>query len=155
MPKTNTPCIGTCSCTYGDAICRGCKRYDDEVRDWNGMDDAQKAPIWDRLSVVRDVAIGEWFSIADPERLAAAMDKNNIRRQPQYGPLGWLDELLRACKTEHPPYERIGVVPIAEVGAMTLPEVRERIQDRLLAESFLARVVMHPRRDNELEPGGF
>lgn len=30
-----TPCEGTCSCTQGDSICRGCKRTDEEVRDWN------------------------------------------------------------------------------------------------------------------------
>lgn len=30
-----TPCVGTCSCTQGDSVCRGCNRTDEEVRDWN------------------------------------------------------------------------------------------------------------------------
>ena len=31
----SSPCIGICSTTYGDTICRGCGRTAEEVRDWN------------------------------------------------------------------------------------------------------------------------
>ena len=29
--RTRTPCVGICSTTYGDDVCRGCKRFSFEV----------------------------------------------------------------------------------------------------------------------------
>ena len=43
-----TPCVGLCSTTF-DAICRGCGRSADEVRDWLWLDDAARAAVWQRL----------------------------------------------------------------------------------------------------------
>jgi len=47
-----TPCVGICSCTLGDDVCRGCVRTADEVRDWNGYTDSQKIKVLDRLKVM-------------------------------------------------------------------------------------------------------
>lgn len=29
-----SPCVGRCSCTLGDDVCRGCGRTFEQVRDW-------------------------------------------------------------------------------------------------------------------------
>ena len=48
MP-VRTPCIGVCSTTYGDLVCRGCKRFAHEIVEWNGYSDDQRLLIRDRL----------------------------------------------------------------------------------------------------------
>ena len=40
--RTKKPCVGICSCTLGDPVCRGCGLTDEEVRDWNGYTEQQK-----------------------------------------------------------------------------------------------------------------
>ncbi|NCX93995.1 MAG: DUF1289 domain-containing protein, partial [Gammaproteobacteria bacterium] len=45
-----TPCIGICSTVYGGDVCRGCKRFADEVVEWNGFDSDRKRAILDRLA---------------------------------------------------------------------------------------------------------
>lgn len=45
MIKTKSPCIGKCSCTLGDDVCRGCGRTAEQVRDWNGYTEEQKAEV--------------------------------------------------------------------------------------------------------------
>jgi len=44
-----SPCIGQCSTTYGDDICKGCGRTFIEVINWIIFDDAEKAVVWSRL----------------------------------------------------------------------------------------------------------
>lgn len=154
--RIGTPCIGTCSCTFGDAICRGCKRYDTEVRDWNALSDAERQETWARLNSTREQVLGRWFEVTDPERLAQAMDANAIRRQPNYSPLAWVEDLLRACKTQHPPYERIGIRPFNGAEKTDLVTLRAEIQDKLLAETLIVRLTT-TRRDavqSEFAPGG-
>jgi len=45
MQKVKTPCVGQCSCTLGDDVCRGCDRTAAEVRDWNGYTEAKKKQV--------------------------------------------------------------------------------------------------------------
>ncbi|MES2534312.1 MAG: DUF1289 domain-containing protein [Pseudomonadota bacterium] len=47
--KPDSPCIGYCSTTFGDDFCKGCGRHFMEVINWNAMDSAQKAVIWERV----------------------------------------------------------------------------------------------------------
>jgi len=49
---SDSPCIGICSTTYGDFVCRGCKRFAHEVTGWNRYTDAQREVVWERLSTL-------------------------------------------------------------------------------------------------------
>ena len=51
--KTRTPCVGICSTTYGDEVCRGCKRFYFEVINWNKYDEDEKDAIWTRLESLK------------------------------------------------------------------------------------------------------
>ena len=43
---SDTPCIGFCSSSqFGDKRCRGCGRFDFEIREWNTLDDQQKKEV--------------------------------------------------------------------------------------------------------------
>ena len=52
--KKRTPCVGICSTTYGDLVCRGCKRFAHEIVEWNGYDEVQQDAVRERLQRLRD-----------------------------------------------------------------------------------------------------
>ena len=51
--RTRTPCVGICSTTYGDDVCRGCKRFIHEVINWNSFKPEEKEAVWKRLENVK------------------------------------------------------------------------------------------------------
>ena len=44
--KVKTPCVGVCSTVFGDQVCRGCKRFQHEVIEWNGYSDFEKETVY-------------------------------------------------------------------------------------------------------------
>lgn len=64
-----TPCIGVCSTTYGDLVCRGCKRFAHEIVGWNGYQEHQRELIWERLHALLGQSVRVHLRIVDEERL--------------------------------------------------------------------------------------
>lgn len=59
--KTNKPCVGICSTTLGDDVCRGCGLTSEDVVGWNGYEEDRKREIVGRLAREREVvAISRW-----------------------------------------------------------------------------------------------
>lgn len=44
-----TPCIGVCSTSLGDDVCRGCGRTLEEIRDWASLTHKEREAIMQRL----------------------------------------------------------------------------------------------------------
>ena len=65
-----TPCIGLCSTTFGDLVCRGCKRYVHEIVGWNGFSEGQQRIVIARLDRLRGEALRAHAVICDATRLA-------------------------------------------------------------------------------------
>lgn len=42
---SSSPCIGRCTLTTGDTVCRGCGRTEEEFRDWNSYTDERKIEV--------------------------------------------------------------------------------------------------------------
>lgn len=57
--------MGICSTTYGDLVCRGCKRFAHEIVEWNGYSPDQRETIWSRLEETRSQAVTQAFMIVD------------------------------------------------------------------------------------------
>lgn len=54
MKFKRSPCVGLCSTTYGDDICRGCYRTRHEVVEWNRLTDEQKNLIVERIKTWKE-----------------------------------------------------------------------------------------------------
>ena len=65
MQTRRTPCVGICSTTYGDLVCRGCKRFAHEIVQWNGYDEDQQSIIWSRLNSLRDEVTLYFLQVSD------------------------------------------------------------------------------------------
>jgi predicted Fe-S protein YdhL (DUF1289 family) len=46
----SSPCIGYCSTSLGDIVCKGCGRTAEEIDRWLQLDDEQIRLIWDRVN---------------------------------------------------------------------------------------------------------
>ena len=57
--------MGICSTTYGDLVCRGCKRFAHEIVQWNGYEAQQQQQIWSRLQSLRDEVVEHTLSVID------------------------------------------------------------------------------------------
>ena len=78
VKRKRTPCVGICSTTYGDLVCRGCKRFAHEIVAWNGYDEEQREQVWHRLTHIRDEVVALNLTVANRYRFQVACKKANI-----------------------------------------------------------------------------
>lgn len=93
------PCIGVCSTTYGDSVCRGCRRYSFEIIHWNQFTLLEKKMIWIRLEQSRVTLLRNVFIIIDQQRLDAALAEYKIPRIPGRSPYWAIYELIKKLAT--------------------------------------------------------
>lgn len=141
-----TPCIGVCSTTFGDTVCRGCKRFLHEIVDWNRYTEAQKTLVWQRLNSLLRTVMGNYFVVQDAALLAEQLAFQNIRRQPQLTPEGWLPELLKAAGSRTLDWDAFGVLYL---GPTTLTP--RALYDQISAEVYALAQAHYDR--NHRMPG--
>ena len=73
-----TPCVGICSTTYGDLVCRGCKRFAHEIVQWNGYDETQQDVVRERLTRLRDEILEALLVCEEPGLLQAALSEAGL-----------------------------------------------------------------------------
>ena len=74
----STPCIGVCSTTYGDLVCRGCKRFAHEIVGWNGFAESQRNTVWQRLEELRDGALERFVEVTDAQLLRSCAARMRV-----------------------------------------------------------------------------
>ena len=95
-----TPCVGICSTTFGDLVCRGCKRFSHEIVDWNSYDDAQKETIWERLETFKKQVVRQIVRFKDQDRFQSAIAAQKIKEPEDYQAVYLLlQRLVRHSKT--------------------------------------------------------
>ena len=107
MPDpAGSPCIGVCSTTYGDLVCRGCHRFAHEVSEWNGYGDAQRVTVRRRLDQLRSGAAAHCLSAERIEQLASLAGSVRLRRTSGMAPPTVAHEVLRrlVLKRRPPPW---------------------------------------------------
>ena len=73
-----TPCVGICSTTYGDLVCRGCKRFAHEIVQWNGYDATQQDAVRERLTRLRDEILEALLVCDEPGLLQATLSEAGL-----------------------------------------------------------------------------
>ena len=73
--KTRSPCVGICSTTYGDLVCRGCRRFAHEIVGWNGYTEEQKVSILERLKQIKKEVVSQHLHIANHPRFEELCDE--------------------------------------------------------------------------------
>lgn len=133
--RIHTPCIGVCSTGIGDSVCRGCKRFDYEVIQWNGYSEQEKSAIDSRLAQLLGSVVARRLAIVDIDLLQQQLDLQQIRYAGYRNPYCWLYELLRAGAGQITETEIYGFNRLAIAGEKSLVEIRNDIDRELYALS--------------------
>ena len=89
-----TPCIGVCSTTYGDDICRGCRRFRHEITSWIEYTDSEKSIINRRLEKFKITVLEEKFTVINPDTFKEALLQAKIRFNQDLQPICWIFDLF-------------------------------------------------------------
>ncbi|MBD63172.1 MAG: hypothetical protein CMD68_03730 [Gammaproteobacteria bacterium] len=108
--KASTPCLGICSTTYGDNVCKGCKRFVHEVINWNKYAIPEKELVNSRLESFKLTVLKTRFSVTDPELLSSRLHDQGINFNDSYDPLTWIFDLLRAAGSQDLDLHQFGVI---------------------------------------------
>lgn len=149
--KVPTPCVGICSTTYGDVVCRGCRRYLHEVIDWNRFSDTEKRLIWQRLDALLEQVLPASFRIDDADLLRSRLEHYRIPFRENGSPWTWLYALLKATAKQlqgHP--EELGEFGVTRIdhSPLTLPQLREKLNADLhqLASAYYEKDFLRAAR---------
>ncbi|MDP2228738.1 MAG: DUF1289 domain-containing protein [Moraxellaceae bacterium] len=135
--KVPTPCIGICSTTFGDTVCRGCRRYLHEVVDWNRYSDAEKILVWQRLDALLAQVLPASFRIDDAARLAERLAHYRIPHRENGSPWVHLLALLKNTARQTPDLREFGVTRL-DRRPLTLAQLRDTLYAELhqLAQAY-------------------
>lgn len=114
-----SPCVGLCSTTLGDDICRGCQRHDGEIREWFALADEERESRMLALDALRAQVAGQYLCVVDSTILEEQMRRHRIRFRPEQPALSRAVELLRVGRQRIRDLARYGLEPVGEACNMT------------------------------------
>ena len=94
--RSSTPCIGICSTTFGDDVCKGCKRFSHEITSWGKFSNDERAFVNRRLEQFKSTLLEEKFTIIDGNLFESKMNEFSINYNGSLEPITWIFDLLRA-----------------------------------------------------------
>lgn len=132
--SVKTPCIGVCSTVFGDEVCRGCKRFQNEVIDWNGYQDSQKIAVLSRLESLKIQIMKSKISIVNIKLLQNQLDTLDIKYVIDDNPFCWVFDLLRQASQSIDSLQDFGVV-LKDGVENNLFELKKVIENELFSLS--------------------
>ena len=127
LPRVKTPCIGVCSTGIGDTVCRGCKRFQHEVIDWNAYSEAEKRIVDRRLAGFLSQSVSNHLEIVDKSLLQWQLGVQQIRFNDQHDEYCWLFALLKAGASQITDTEQFGFRRSPDTAQWTLTAIRDEI----------------------------
>ena len=91
-----TPCIGICSTVFGDEVCRGCKRFQHEIIEWNTYNDTEKGSVLNRLELLKVQIMQSKISVTDQDLLKSKLLDYKVKFDETNDSLCWVFDLLRS-----------------------------------------------------------
>jgi predicted Fe-S protein YdhL (DUF1289 family) len=74
-----TPCAGRCSTVFGDLVCRGCRRFNHEVIQWNTYTAEQRLAVWKRLDAQLDQILIPLLPHANLQHIDGFIHSKHVR----------------------------------------------------------------------------
>lgn len=156
MAVVKTPCLGICSTTsFGDVVCRGCKRYSFEVIRWNSYDEAAKSAVLKRIERLNTQILENKLRIFSVLNLKAGLERFQIPYDESLSPYCWLHNLLKKGHSRIDNLQEYGVYALADYANLSLPELCEVIEKDLLmlSEAHYARYFPPGKLDKQSQSG--
>ena len=130
--RSSTPCIGICSTTFGDDVCKGCKRFSHEITNWGKFSTDERAVVNSRLEQFKATILEEKFTISDSELFESKMNEFSINFNSSLEPITWIFDLLRASSNKDLNVNDFGVEILPAFSDLSLIELRDLINQEML-----------------------
>ena len=130
--RSSTPCIGICSTTFGDDVCKGCKRFSHEITNWGKFSTDERAVVNSRLEQFKATILEEKFTISDSELFESKMNEFSINFNSSLDPITWIFDLLRASSNKDLNVNDFGVEILPAFSDLSLIELRDLINQEML-----------------------
>ena len=130
--RSSTPCIGICSTTFGDDVCKGCKRFSHEITNWGKFSTDERAVVNSRLEQFKITLLEEKFTISDSELFESKMNEFSINFNSSLEPITWIFDLLRASSNKDLNVNDFGVEILPAFSDLSLVELRDLINQEML-----------------------
>lgn len=139
--RSATPCIGICSTTFGDDVCKGCRRFSHEIISWPKYSDDERAIVNSRLEQFKIKVLQEKFSIVDPDVFRSKLSQYSIKFNDSLEPITWLFDLLRASGKQELNLEDFGVQVLPQYAHYPLPDLNQLMNKEFseLSEAYFNR----------------
>lgn len=128
--RSSTPCLGICSTTYGDDVCRGCKRFIHEVINWNSYSNDEKEIVNSRLEEFKVTILSHRFKVTDTELLSSKLKEHAINFNDALDPITWIFDLLRASSQDLD-LELFGLELLPDHRTFSLSSIKDEINTEL------------------------
>ena len=125
--RSTTPCLGICSTTYGDDVCKGCKRFVHEIIGWPKFSQDERALINDRLEKFKILILKDRFKIADQDLLQIKLRENAINYNNSMDPLTWIFDLLRAAGSQSLDLKQFGITSLMSYDSSTIKDINQEL----------------------------
>ena len=134
MPKlqkkrSSTPCLGICSTTFGDEVCKGCKRFSHEIVSWTKYSLEEREIINDRLEKFKIQILQDRFKVIDVNLLIARLEEKAINFNHSLDPLTWIYDLFRAAGSQEFDLRNYGIENLSHFNPKT---IKDDINNELL-----------------------
>jgi len=134
IKKIKTPCVGVCSTVFGDEVCRGCKRFQHEVINWNAYTNDEKNQVWKRLEHLKVQIMESKVFIFNNILLKSSLDRYKINYYDQVDPYCWVFDLLKQASESIPDIKEFGINIIQE-DFKDLSSLKELVEEELFTLS--------------------
>ena len=130
--RSSTPCIGICSTTFGDDVCKGCKRFSHEITNWGKFSTDERAVVNSRLEQFKTTILEEKFTISDSELFESKMNEFSINFNSSLETITWIFDLLRASSNKDLNVNDFGIEILPAFSHLSLIELRDLINQEML-----------------------
>ena len=127
--RSSTPCLGICSTTFGDEVCKGCKRFSHEIVSWTKYSLEEREIINDRLEKFKIKILQDRFKVFDSALLANRLDEKAINFNHSLDPITWIFDLFRAAGSQEFDLKNYGIESLNHFNPKT---IKDEINDELL-----------------------
>ncbi len=127
--RSSTPCLGICSTTFGDDVCKGCKRFAHEIVSWTKYSLEEREIINDRLEKFKIKILQDRFKIIDANLLADRLEEKAINFNQSLDPLTWIFDLFRAAGSQEFDLRNYGIENLSHFNPKT---IKDDINNELL-----------------------
>ena len=110
--RTRTPCVGICSTTYGDEVCRGCKRFSFEVINWNAFNPEERESVWKRLEKLKSQIMDSRLKIYEPEKLKNSINRYQLKIKDDLNDLSKAFEIIKQVSESFSNLEELSLIHI-------------------------------------------